>query len=185
MAADKARAYAATAMTHWVASARLFAQADRIAQTLEMPRQGLLLIVDELIAGAARQNLEGRIAGEIEVLIGDDPAGETHAMQAALVAASLIGEFVMWLGFDDVRSNAHPRRKGRAGAPIFPPRDHTDAFAEAQSEGRDSGLEFLADWSQAFLALVADNAGEIARGPRDAERNRRLGELLDGLDVKL
>lgn len=183
-AAQTARTFAALAMTHWVASVRLFAQADRIAQTLQIPRKGLLLIVDELIAGTHRLDLEARIAAEIEALIIDDPEGEHMPSRAALVAANLIGDYVMWLGFDDVRSNAHPRRKGRAGSPIFPPRSATDAFADAGG-GSNAGRAFLTDWSQAFLALVSANAEELGQGPRDAERNRRLGEFLADLTVTL
>ena len=75
-AVETARNYAALLMTHWVASARLFAQADRICQTLQMPRSGLLQRVDELIAGAARLDLEGRIAVQIEQIIADAPHGD-------------------------------------------------------------------------------------------------------------
>lgn len=183
-AAQTARTFAALAMTHWVASVRLFAQAERIAQTLQIPRQGLALIVDELIAGAGRLDLEARIAAEIETLIADDPSSEHQTPRAALVAANLIGDYVMWLGFDDVRSNAHPRRKGRAGAPIFPPKDATDAFAAAETDAQ-AERAFLTDWSQAFLALVAGNAEDLGRRPLDAERNRRLGAYLADLNVTL
>jgi hypothetical protein len=184
-AADAARTYAALAMTHWVASVRLFADAQRIAETLHVPRASLLVLVDELVAAAGRLDLEGRIATAIEDLIADVADPEARRLQAALVSASLIGDFVMWLGFDDSRSNAHPRRKGRAGTPIFPPRDGTDAFGTGATDDRAAERAFRADWSQAFLALVADNAADIARTPPDTFRNRRLGELLAGLDVTL
>ena len=45
--------------------------------------------------------------------------------------------------------------------------------------------EFLADWSQAFMRLVDDNAHELVGRNIDAERNAKLGELLAELNVQL
>jgi hypothetical protein len=90
-----------------------------------------------------------------------------------MCAASMIGEFVMWLGFNDARSNSRPRRKGKREVPIFPPRAMVDlarlAEAEAASEER-----FFADWSQAFSMLVAENAVALREGDLNAEQNRRV-----------
>ena len=45
--------------------------------------------------------------------------------------------------------------------------------------------QFLADWSQAFLALVDDNIARLRERDVDAEQNRRLGELLKRLEATL
>ncbi|MFM9942199.1 MAG: virulence factor SrfC family protein [Hyphomicrobiaceae bacterium] len=183
-AADDAQTYAAAALAHWVASVRLFAEADRICQLLQMPRASLLQLVDELIAGAARLGLEERIAAEIESLIADETQDEHRAQKAALVAASVIGDYVMWLGFADAHANTQPRRKGRAQTPIFQRAASTNVWAGG-SDTAGFDQEFLIDWSQAFQALVADNVADLAERTVDAERNRRLGELLQRLSVTL
>jgi hypothetical protein len=183
-AASAAQAFAAVAMAHWVASARLFAQAERICQILQMPRANLLQLVDELISGAARLDLEQKLAREIETLIADEPEPAHRVSKAALAAASLLGDYMMWLGYADPQSNSHPRRRGRAQAPIFQRKAASDAFDEiAQPEGFDQ--EFLSDWSQAFHALVKENSAEQTARVVDQERNRRLGELLQRLSVPL
>ena len=179
-----ARTYAAVLMTHWVASARLFAQADRICQTLQIPRSGLLQLVDELIAGAARHDLEGRIATQIEQIMADAPEGEHQITRASMCAANIIGDFVMWLGCNDVLSNNHPRRKGRSQTPIFPPKPAGDIWS-GPCEEPDFDREFLADWSQAFKTLVAENADGLDERSISAERNRLLGTLLQQLSITL
>lgn len=181
---EDSQMYAAAALAHWVASVRLFAEADRICEVLQMPRASLLQLVDELIAGADRLRLEERIANEIEGLIADEEDDSHRAQKAALVAAAVIGDYVMWLGFDDPHSNSQPRRKGRAQAPIFQKAATTDLWADgADRSGFDQ--EFLTDWSQAFQALVAGNVEDLSERPVDAERNRRLGDLLQRLQVTL
>ena len=183
-AAHAARALAGVVMTHWVASARLFAQADRICQMLQMPRSSLLQLVDELIAGTTRLELEARIAHEIESIIADAPDTAHRIARAAMCAANIIGDFVMWLGCNDALANDHPRRKGRNETPIFPPKSATDIWAGAAVES-DFDREFLADWSQAFLRLVDDNARDLVARDIDAERNQKLGELLAKLNIQL
>ena len=181
---EAANVYAGVVMTHWVASARLFAQADRICQMLQMPRSSLLQLVDELIAGTARLELEARIAREIETIMADAPDTSHRIARAAMCAANVIGDYVMWLGCNDALSNNHPRRKGRSETPIFPPKVTTDIWAGAADE-QDFDREFLSDWSQAFLRLVDDNATDLAARNIDAERNQKLGELLAELNIQL
>ncbi len=183
-AAITARDYASLAMTHWVASARLFAQADRICQMLQMPRSSLLQLVDELIAGATRLDIEERIAREIETMMADAPDAAHRIARAAMCAANIIGDYVMWLGCNDAHSNNQPRRKGRGETPIFPPKVATDVWAGG-SDDPDFDREFLADWSQAFLRLVDDNAHDLVGRNIDAGRNAKLGELLAELNIQL
>ncbi len=182
--AEIARDYAGVVVTHWVASARLFAQADRICQTLQMPRSSLLQLVDELIAGTHRLELEARIAHEIQGIMADAPDASHRIARAAMCAANVIGDYVMWLGCNDTLSNNHPRRKGRGETPIFPPKVTSDIWAVAADDG-DLDREFLSDWSQAFLRLVDDNATDIAGRDIDTKRNQKLGELLAELNIQL
>ena len=182
--AEIARDYAGVVMTHWVASARLFAQADRICQTLQMPRSSLLQLVDELIAGTNRLELEARIAHEIQTIMADAPDASHRIARAAMCAANVIGDYVMWLGCNDALSNNHPRRKGRSETPIFPPKVTSDIWAVAADDG-DHDREFLSDWSQAFHRLVDENATDLAGRDIDAERNHQLGELLAELNIQL
>ena len=179
-----AHQYASLVMTHWVASARLFAQADRICQMLQIPRSSLLQLVDELIAGSTRLDLEERIAREIETMMADAPDAPHRIARAAMCAANIIGDYVMWLGCNDALSNNQPRRKGRKETMIFPPRLAIDVWAGG-ADDPDFDREFLADWSQAFLRLVDDNAHDLVGRNIDAERNAKLGELLAELNVQL
>lgn len=181
----QARLYAQILMSHWVASARLFAQSDRIGQLLKMPRASLLQLVDELIAGAVRLDLEQRIAAKLETVMAgvDDPA--SRIARAALCGANIISDYVMWLGFSDVGSNNHPRRRGRAASPIFPPRATHELWSTTDEPDQTFDQDFFNDWSQAFLALVADSADDLVNRTIDPQSNAKLGELLAELEVSL
>ena len=55
-----------------------------------------------------------------------------------------------------------------------------DSVAEPVDE-----RQFYSDWSQAFLAMVDENAGGLRERNVSDEQNRRLGRLLRLLDVSL
>ena len=180
--ARQARFWAEALMLHWVASARILPRIERMAVTLGMPRQSLLALVDEVVAGSRRLEVEDRMAREIEAAIADVADPGHRLARAAMIGARVLGDYVMWLGFNDPHSNAHPRRKGRSETPIFPPRKVSGLWS-LEAEEPDFDRDFLADWSQAFVALAEANAQELDRSPVDADRNRRLGELLEQLTV--
>ena len=177
-------AFARAAVTHWIEQMRTGAGAINASRRFMLPPAVLASLVDELIVGAARIDLEGMIASRIETSTAGETALDRRVAVAAMCAAGVIGEYVMWLGFTDSRSNSRPRRKGKREIPIFPPRPAVDlsrlAEAEAASEDR-----FFADWSQAFTMLVAENAAALREGDLNADENRRLGQLLMLLDTTI
>lgn len=183
-AAAWSRHFAGALMHHWVACARILPRIERMTAELGMPRPTLLALVDELISGARRLEIEDRMAREIEAVIADVDDPEHRMARAAMVGTRVLGDYVMWLGFNDVQSNAHPRRKGRSETPIFPPRKSTGLWS-LEADEPEFDRAFFSDWAQAFVALVEANAQDLERGPLDEERNRRLGELLSQLVVTL
>lgn len=179
-----ARTYADAAFTHWIATVEMLAQSRQFSQKLGVSRDTLQQLVSELVGGAVRLNLEDRMAKQIEDILAPDASEAERVVQAAACAASTMGEYVMWLGFNDVLSNSHPRRKGRSQTPIFPPRASTDVWSDdAATEELDR--RFLSDWSQAFQAIVEGNAGQLQERAIDPDRNGRLSTLLDQLSIRL
>ena len=71
-----------------------------------------------MIVGAARIDLEGTIASRVETSTAGEADIERRVAVAAMGAAGVIGEYVMWLGFTDSRSNSRPRRKGKREVPL-------------------------------------------------------------------
>ena len=180
----EARMLAEASMAHWIESMRMSAGATGASRQFHLPRAVLLNIVDELIVGAARNGLAATIADRIAAAAGGEPDVERRVGIAAMCAAGAIGEFVMWLGFADSRSNSRPRRKGKGETPIFPPRQAIE-LSRIGAEGDVAEDRFFADWSQAFMALVAENVTELRERNLDAEQNRRLGQLLMLLDASI
>lgn len=173
---------AQTAIDHWVQTMRAMAYGSDAVRRLQMPRVALQNLVDELIAGAARVELDRRLTQSIRLVTAGESDAPESVARAAMCAASAIGDYVMSLGFDDLFSNSHPRRKGKAQQPIFIPKASTalDAVAEPVDE-----RQFYSDWSQAFLAMVDENASSLRERSVGEEQNRRLGRLLRLLDVSL
>lgn len=181
-ASEDAARLARTAIDHWVQTMRAMAHAADAVRSYQMPRTALQNLVDELIAGAARTELDRRLTQSIQQVTAGEGVSPGAIAKAAMCASSTIGDYVMCLGFADVFSNSHPRRKGKAQQPIFLPRQTTaiDSVAEPVDE-----RQFYSDWSQAFLAMVDENAGGLRERNVSDEQNRRLGRLLRLLDVSL
>ena len=175
----EARLLSRSALVSWIDHVRSQTSASTAARRFNLPPEALACLVDELIVGAQRLDLEGSIAARIEATAAGTSEPERRLAIAAACAASLIGEFVMWLGAMDTRSNTRPRRKGRREIPIFPPRVEADL---AKLEDDPDEDRFFADWAQAFIMLVTDNGIALRERDLSADENRRLGQLLMLLD---
>ncbi len=172
------------AVDHWVETVRKVARSSVTHREFRMPVQALEYLTDELIAGAMRLELETQIAGHIERSGGRYRTNAQQVARAAMFAANSIGEYVMRLGANDVFSNQHPRRKGYARAPIFPPKAPI-LLSTLDAAGPTPDDELYSDWSQAFVTLVADNAASLQERVEPGEQNDRLGRLLKLLDISL
>lgn len=173
---------ARTAIDHWVQTMRAMAHGSDAVRSFRMPRAALQNLVDEIIAGAARFDLDRRLTHSIQQVTEGDTNPSDSLAKAAMCASSAIGDYVMSLGFNDLLSNSHPRRKGKAQQPIFLPKAST--ALETVAEPADE-RQFYSDWSQAFLAMVDENASNLRERGASDEQNRRLGRLLRLLDVSL
>ncbi len=183
-APSEAVVLARAAVMHWIEQMRAGAGSANASRQFMLPPAALASLVDELVVGAARVDVEATITERIETATsGESDVGRRVAI-AAMCAASTIGEYVMWLGLADSRSNSRPRRKGKRETPIFPPRSTIDLSRMAEQEG-ESDERFFADWSQAFMILVADNAASLRERDLNADQNRRLGQLLMLLDATI
>ncbi len=183
-ASSEAVLLARAAVMHWIEQMRASAGAANASRQFMLPPAALASLVDELIVGAARVDVEGTIAERIETATsGESDVGRRVAI-AAMCAATTIGEYVMWLGLADSRSNSRPRRKGKRETPIFPPRAAID-LSRMEEQEAESDERFFADWSQAFMILVADNAASLRERDLNADQNRRLGQLLMLLDATI
>lgn len=177
-------AFARAAVAHWIEQMRTGAGAVNASRRFMIPPAVLASLVDELIVGAARLELEASIAERIEMSAGTETDTERRVAIAAMCAAGAIGEYVMWLGFTDNRSNSRPRRKGKREIQIFPPRPAAD-LSRLEAGVTESEERFFADWSQAFTMLVAENAADLRERDINADENRRLGQLLMLLDTTI
>lgn len=178
-----AASLARTAIDHWIETVRAIPASVAAPRGYHMPRNALVNLVDEIIAGANRLKLDKKVASHIEQVTEGETDTEDRIAKAALCISNAVGDYVMTLGYNDVMLNSHPRRKGREQKPIFPPRNAVGLAAI--EDGSDLDKEFQADWSHAFMTLIDDNATGLREQEINDEQNRRLGRLLRLLDVTL
>ncbi|MBV9219043.1 MAG: virulence factor SrfC-like protein [Methylobacteriaceae bacterium] len=177
-AVDAADRYALAAVEHWVESIRSVATNPRMCRYFMIHEDAMSQLVDELIAGAARTELRARLANEIRPAMGTHARVKDSIVKPAMLAANVVGSFVMWLGYDQLQPTARPTRKD--SAKVFQPRPPMD-FPQLDERPSSFDTTFYEDWFTAFIAFVGENAGSVKGQTINVEENARLGEILKTL----
>ncbi|MBV9705447.1 MAG: hypothetical protein JO163_22195, partial [Methylobacteriaceae bacterium] len=177
-AVDAADRYALAAVEHWVESIRSVATNPRMCRYFMIHEDAMSQLVDELIAGAARTELRARLANEIRPAMGTHARVKDSIVKPAMLAANVVGSFVMWLGYDQLQPTARPTRKD--SAKVFQPRPPMD-FPQLEERPSSFDTTFYEDWFTAFIAFVGENAGSVKGQTINVEENARLGEILKTL----
>ncbi|MGO4135958.1 virulence factor SrfC family protein [Rhizobium brockwellii] len=172
---------AASAIDHWIASMRTAVDDPRFRSYLRMGEIEHGLLVDEFAAASARMNLRETIAGQLRETVDRAAPGHSGLMQAALIAAGSINDFVFQIGFGDVEPAKRPRRagKGKTGA-IFAPSGASGV--ESLREEPSSGvIQYYADWIIGFGELAQRNAEQLGGAKVNIVQNERLRGILNKL----
>lgn len=177
---DTADLYAAAALDYWIGSIRSAADNLRLAQFFGVPEAPFSEFVDELIAGAARLDLESSLAARLRPALSARDAFSRTLAKPALIAADGISAFVMYLGFDGRPAAERPASASGRGIPIFAPRDVGTAPRLSEQPARFDQA-FYSDWFKGFLAFVDENAMSLKGRHVNLEQNAALGQLLDKL----
>ncbi len=173
---------ARAAIDAWIGRIREVARRPITEAVFDMPPHVLRHLVDELVVGANRLNLEHRIVREIEDVCAGDFSGDARMEAAAICAAFAINGYLLHLGFDNLLANDHPRRRDAADSAIFSSRA---AARDIDDPAYNPQMDFCSDWTIAFLAFVDENARELRDRKMPSGEARRLADCLAGLEGAL
>lgn len=171
--------FAQNVYCHWVNQLRLLPDNGPLLALLGISKPTLERLTEELITASVRQQLEDAL---IRVLADSDTHGlpaEQIADRQVSRALSVLGDFVAWLGFQQLPETQRPESRINPGQKIF-------AKPEAQtvSLGPDQRLNRLAlkpnnhaafyiyDWLVALNEMIVQNAGYAASGEISPEQRQ-------------
>jgi|GEM_PF-3658940 len=180
-AVQMAQRYANAACEYWASKLRTIANAPGIHRRFGLSASALSFLVDELLAAAQRHDLRRELVTRINKSLINQAGMQQRTATAAIVAAELFSMFTNCLGFDQRWADHHPRRKGRAQAAIFSPRQETGLASISEVRAR-LGKAFFNDWSVAYMAMIEDNADYLRSTRPELKQEQQLGKLLGDLD---
>ena len=171
---------ARAAIDSWIGRIREVARRPVTDAMFGMPNSVVRHLVDDLVVGANRLNLEGRIIKEIDGACDADMPSDTRLEAAAMCAALSINGYVLHLGYDNLLANDHPRRRDQTDSAIFSPRD---PMRDTGDDAFNPELDQCSDWTLAYHAFVEENARELRERKLAPEEALRLTNWLSGLDA--
>lgn len=172
---------AASAIDYWIGAMRTAVEDSRFRSYLRMGEIEHGLLVDELAAASARMDVRETIAAQLRESVDRATPGNLVLMQAALIAAGSINNFVFQLGFDEVEPTKRPRRvrKGKSGT-IFTS-SASKGIGSLQEEPSSGTMQYYTDWIIGFGELTLRNAEQLEGTKTNIVQNERLGAIMNRL----
>lgn len=171
----------------WAGQLRRFQTDERALAELGLTPETVGPLIDEVLVGANRAGLAEDLA---ELVRRETRSAGTRwsdvADKVTELAAMRLNDFVAYLGFADVAADERP------GFPEPPKQPSRPIFSLAglRHPGPEVGeapeaLERLAfvDWGVALRAFGSSNVGHSAGREISDEQNRRLGEILELVEI--
>jgi hypothetical protein len=182
LAARLAKRFAQLATEHWFGNMRAFSATPGSVQPFNFTEVTFPHLIDEIIVGAVRQELMGRLAVNVaRTLTSSSGSISLQAARAGRLASEMVSGFLSQLGFDSPWSARHPKRRGTLGAPLFERSVASGPEAIASVAASRVTLQYCSDWCEAFTVMADENIA-AARGMRSEEGSlRELEELLDAI----
>ncbi len=168
-------------MRDWIAQLKELPGQPDMIHFLDLPKEILEDLIDELITGADRLKLEEDLLFAIQ-----DAEERTSATRSRLVERQVFAvrtptcEFVDRLGIGKLPLTERPPSPIANDRLLFQPPPAIDARALPELTPRPVNFSamYIVDWFEAFAGLAVDNAGHYAGREITPEQNQALGEIL-------
>ncbi|MDW8443979.1 MAG: virulence factor SrfC family protein [Acetobacteraceae bacterium] len=177
---DLADQFAETAVAEWQERLRAFAADPATASFLLIPRENAAFLAAQLAAGAAWQDLRGRIAAAIRAKASYRERFAEALVKPVMIAERMINDYVAALGFDRLPEAERPRTP-REGRIVFRPREAAEDWPALGEQPSPFERDYAVDWITALARLIDRNVDHAFGGGIDSEANARLGRILSRL----
>lgn len=180
---DDAALFAREAVAEWMQDLQDLVANASLCDYYKLPESGMAEFIKELIAGAKRLDIEGRVTAAVRQATGFRLRFQQIVALPARLTANLINNYISFLGYNELALKDRPVLELDAGTrPVFGPRAvprHGPVLEEQQSH---YDQDYYTDWIRAFLDLVERNARFQGGADVDMEANVRLGQLLEQIE---
>ncbi|KQN55672.1 virulence factor SrfC family protein [Erwinia sp. Leaf53] len=170
---------------YWVNQLRQLPENGPLLELLGVSKPTLEMLTSELITASVRQGVEPALA---RILANDDaqglPAGQVADRQVSR-ALSVIGDFIAWLGFQQLPEAERPESRINRGQKIFAkPEVQTGSLGPGQRLTRlalkpnNHAAFYIYDWLVGLNTLIVQNAGWSAAREVSPEQREQLAQTV-------
>lgn len=183
--ADTNGAFARQVLRFWINHMRNLPDNAPLVELLSLNKQTLEMLMEEIITAGMRQGISEALYNALNQ---DDHPGaysDNEIDSQVSRALTVLGDFIAWLGFQNLPEQQRPDSRINRGRKIF-----AKPEKQAISWGASKRLTKLSltptnntafyvyDWLVGLNALILQNAGHSAGGELDAEQRKQLGGIL-------
>lgn len=171
--------FARLLLSDWQRQLRGLPDSLDVHRFFDLPKDILHIVVSEIVTGAKGANVERDLIALLSEA--EERAGTTRARladQQALVALSVIAEYVDTLGFLDQPEEKRPKSTAISGRKVFAPPPPVTGMPKLAERPLNYPAIRILDWLDAFTAVAIGNAGRDEGVEIGPEQNLRLGAIL-------
>lgn len=182
---DQEAEFAQNVYRHWINQLRLLPDNGPLLELLGVTKPTLEMLTEELITASVRQDIEAAL---LRILADSDAAGlpaEQIADRQVSRALSVLGDFVAWLGFQQLPEAQRPDSRINRGQKIFAkPEAQTVNLGPGQRLTRlalkpnNHAAFYIYDWLVGLNEMIVQNAGYAASREISGEERERLAKIL-------
>ncbi|MEQ9860140.1 virulence factor SrfC family protein [Pectobacterium cacticida] len=178
--------YAHRVYRYWINHLRNLPENAPLIGLLNVPKSTVEMLVEELITGSIRLRIEDAL---VDMLVDSEPLGinrENKADRQVSRVLTILGDFVAWLGFQQLDESLRPASRINRGQPIFAkPEKQAVSFGASQRLTKlsltpiNNTAFYIYDWLVGLNEMIIQNAGYSAAREVNAEQREQLGAILN------
>ncbi|MFC3395584.1 putative virulence factor [Brenneria rubrifaciens] len=177
--------YAHYVYRYWINHLRSLPENAPLIELLGVPKATIEILAEELITASIRLNIEDALVNR---LVDTEQLGvhrESKADRQISRVITVLGDFVAWLGFQQMEEARRPASRINRGHKIFAkPEKQSVNFGASQRLTKlaltptNNTAFYIYDWLVGLNEMIIQNAGYSAAREVSAERREQLGAIL-------
>lgn len=177
--------YAHNVYRYWINHLRGLPENGPLVELLGVTKATIEMLVEELITASIRMNIEDALIG---MLVDSDQLGihrENKADRQVSRVLTVLGDFVAWLGFQQMDESLRPASRINRGHKIFAKPEKqalnwgaSQRLTKLSLTPTNNTAFYIYDWLVGLNEMIIQNTGYSAGREVSAEQHQQLGEIL-------